>query len=83
MTGEETEEGVKPCLLYSNPQQAQFRRGVERLSDMEPQNTHHVYTHMHMYRFKAHEDEAEESFRKMSFQSTAWLLQLLLLKAAS
>lgn len=26
MMGEETEAGVKSCLLYSNPQQAQFMR---------------------------------------------------------
>lgn len=45
MTGEESEEGVKPCLLDSNLQQAQFRREAERLSDMEPQNTHHMCTH--------------------------------------
>lgn len=42
---------------------------------MEPKNTHHIGTcTVRVYRFKAHEGEAEQSFRKMLFQSSAWLL---------
>lgn len=46
MMGEETEAGVKPHLLYSNPQHAQLR---EKLNDFVIWNPKIYITHVHVW----------------------------------